>query len=40
MLEPLPPGRHTVCASELLVDFTTTDTLNFVSDVTYYLTVK
>jgi hypothetical protein len=39
-LEPLPPGEHTVRASGLLVDFTTTGTLNFVSDVTYRLTVK
>jgi hypothetical protein len=39
-LKPLPPGDHTIRASGSLVDFTTTGTTNFASDVTYHLTVK
>jgi hypothetical protein len=39
-LKPLPPGDHTIHASGSLVDFTTTGTTNFASDVTYHITVK
>jgi hypothetical protein len=37
---PLPPGSHTIHASGSLVDFTTTGTVNFASDVIYRLTIK
>ncbi|MFL6424047.1 MAG: hypothetical protein ACJ71R_10700 [Nitrososphaeraceae archaeon] len=39
-LQPLPPGSHTIHASGSLVDFTTTGTVNFASDVIYHLTIK
>ena len=39
-LKPLPPGDHTIHASGSLVDFTTTGTTNFASDVTYHITIK
>ncbi len=40
ILRPLPPGNHTIRASGSLVDFTTTGTTNFASDVIYHLTVR
>lgn len=39
-LKPLSPGRHEIHHSGALVDFTTTSTTNFATDVTYHLTVK
>ena len=39
-LKPLPPGEHTIHASGSFVDFTTTGTTNFATDVTYHITVK
>ena len=39
MLKELPVGQHTIYASGLLVDFTTTSNLNFVSEVKYDINV-
>jgi hypothetical protein len=39
MLKELPVGHHTIYASGLLVDFTTTSNLNFVSEVKYDINV-
>jgi hypothetical protein len=39
-LKPLSPGRHELKDSGVLVDFTTTSTTNFATDVTYHLIVK
>ncbi|HZD81790.1 MAG TPA: hypothetical protein VE076_02840 [Nitrososphaeraceae archaeon] len=39
-LQPLSPGSHIIRASGSLVDFTTTGTVNFASNVIYHLTVK
>jgi hypothetical protein len=39
MLKELPIGHHTIYASGLLVDFTTTSNLNFVSEVKYDINV-
>ena len=39
MLKELPVGHHTIYASGLLVDFTTTSNLNFVSEVKYDISV-
>jgi hypothetical protein len=39
-LKPLPPGDHTIHASGSLVDFTTTGTVNFATDVTYHIKAK
>jgi hypothetical protein len=39
-LKPLSPGRHELKATGVLVDFTTTGTTRFVTDVTYHLIVK
>jgi hypothetical protein len=40
ILKPLPVGSHTIHASGSLVDFTTTGTTNFASDVIYHITIK
>jgi hypothetical protein len=40
ILKPLPTGSHTIHASGSLVDFTTTGTVNFASDVIYHLIIK
>ena len=39
MLKELPVGHHTIYASGLLVDFTTTSNLNFVSEVKYDINI-
>src|SRR5688572_14857423 len=39
MLKELPVGHHTIYASGVLVDFTTTSNLNFVSEVKYDINV-
>jgi hypothetical protein len=39
MLKELPIGHHTIYASGLLVDFTTSSNLNFVSEVKYNINV-
>ena len=39
MLKGLPVGNHTIYASGLLVDFTTSSNLNFVSEVKYDINV-
>jgi hypothetical protein len=39
-LQPLSPGNHIIRASGSLVDFTTTGTLNFASNVIYRITIK
>lgn len=39
MLKELPEGHHTIYASGMLVDFTTTSNLNFVSEVKYDVNV-
>ena len=39
MLKELPVGHHTIYASGLLVDFTTTSNLNFVSEVKYHINI-
>lgn len=40
LLKSLPTGDHTIRASGSLVDFTTTGTVNFATDVIYHLKVK
>lgn len=39
-LQPLPPGNHTIHSSGSLVDFTTTGTVNFASEIIDHITVK
>ncbi|HJT85750.1 MAG TPA: hypothetical protein VJ697_14805 [Nitrososphaeraceae archaeon] len=39
MLKDLPVGRHTIYASGFLADFTTSGTLNFVSEVKYDINI-
>src|SRR6476646_8269332 len=38
-LKPLPIGNHEIHSKGVSVDYTTTSTNNFISDVTYHLTV-
>ena len=40
VLPPLPPGNHVIHSKGTSVDFTEGSPQNFVSDVTYHLTVK
>jgi hypothetical protein len=40
ILKPLSVGTHTIHETGSLVDFTTTGTVNFASDVIYHLTIK
>jgi hypothetical protein len=39
MLKELPVGHHTIYASGVLIDFTTTSNLNFVSEVKYDINI-
>jgi hypothetical protein len=40
LLEPLPAGKHIISSKGVLGDVTTTGTINFVSGVTYHITVE
>jgi hypothetical protein len=40
LLQPLSPGKHELKYSGVLVDFTTTSTTNFATEVEYHLDVK